>query len=246
MQGEDFVRINGVLPTRELAAPCYQRVNRCGDPGSPGYDLPIATGISSSTIPPTPGDHKPDASSEPLTTLRGASVEVDPRRAARIAVALCLTALAVVAVGFFIAGVDKNAEITGLRQQGIPVEVTVTKCFGLLGGSGSNGVGNRCVGTFVLDGRTYQTTIPGNALWGPGTTLRFVTIKGDAGLLATAHQVQSEHASWRVFVLPAILLIVLAALVVVIIVRRRKGPGTVSSVSTPLGTGLHGRQPLPG
>ncbi len=223
MQGEDFVRIKGVLPTRELAILCFHRVKWCGALGSPGYHLPI-TPETSSSISPAALVNPPDESHQPLTTLRGASVEIDPRRAARVAVALCLTALAVLAVSLFVAGAEKNAEITGLRQQGTPVEVTVTKCFGLLGGSGSNGVGNRCVGTFVLDGRSYRATVPGKALWAPGTTLRLVTIRSDPGLVATAHQVQNEHASWRVFVVPTVVLGVLAALVIAIIVRRRRSP----------------------
>jgi hypothetical protein len=245
MQGEDYVRITPVLPTRELATPCYQRVNWCGAPGSPGYDLPITPGISDSPAPPIPRDFTLDGSDQPLTTLRGARVEVDPRRAARVAVALCVVALAVVAVSLSVAGVDKNAEITGLRQQGTPVVVTVTRCFGLLGGSGSNGVGNSCLGTFVLDGKRYKGTIPGDALWAPGTTIRLVTIRSDPGLLATEHQVASEHASWRVFILPTVLFFGMTALVTVLIVRRRRDLRKVGSVGSPPIGQLRG-QPLPG
>lgn len=235
-----------MLPTRELATPCYQRVNWCGAPGSPGYDLPITPGISNSAVPPALRDDDPlDDSGQPLTTLRGASVEVDPRLAARVVVALCVVALAVVAVFLSVAGVDKNAEITGLRQQGTPVEVTVTRCFGLLGGSGSNGAGNRCIGTFVLDGTLYHGTIPGNALWAPGTTIRLVTIKSDPGLLASDHQLASEHASWRVFILPTVLVVVATALVIAIIVRRQRRSEAVGLVGSPPVGELRG-QPLPG
>src|SRR5580704_381589 len=108
MQGEDFVRITPVLPTRELAAPCYQRVNWCGDPSCPGYDLRITPGSTSSAARPTPtptsnpapvpSDEALDDSDRPLTTLRGASVDVDPRLAARVAVAVLVAALAAVAI----------------------------------------------------------------------------------------------------------------------------------------------------
>jgi hypothetical protein len=162
-----------------------------------------------------------------------------------VAVALCVVALAVVAVSLSVAGVDKNAEVTGLRQQGTPVEVTVTRCFGLLGGSGSNGVGNRCLGTFVLDGTRYHGTIPGKALWAPGTTIRLVTIKSDPGLLATHHQVASEHASWKVFILPTVLFVVATAPVIAIIVRRQRRPEAVGLVGSPPVGELRG-QPLPG
>ena len=152
-------------------------------------------------------------------------------------VALCLIALATVVVILFVAGVDKNTEITRLRQQGVPVAVTVTGCHGLLGGSGSNDAGSSCSGTFVLDGRRYSGTIPGDTLRAPGTTIRLVTIESDPGLLATFHQVKSEHASWRVFILPTVLLVVLAALVAVAAVEHRRHRGTVSSVSTPRAAG---------
>jgi hypothetical protein len=177
--------------------------------------------------------------------LRGATVEVDPHRVARVALAVCLAGLATVAVILFVFGADKNAEITGLRQQGVPVEVTVTRCIGLLGGSGSNGAGDSCVGTFSLGGKRYDTTIPGNALWARGTTLPFVTIKDDPGLLATQHQVATEHASWRVFILPTALLVVVSALSVALVVRRRKDGGTISSAGAPP-VGRLRRQPLPG
>jgi hypothetical protein len=240
-----------VLPTRELAAPCYQRVNWCGAPSCPGYDLRITPGTSSSAAPPAPvpSDDALDDSDRPLTTLRGASVDVDPRLAARVAVAVLVTALAAVAISLSVAGLDKNAEITGLRQQGTPVEVTVTHCVALLGGSGSNGVGDSCLGTFVLDGKRYRSTIPGNGLWAPGSTLRLITVRTNPGLLATSHQVASEHVSWRVFILPAVLVVALIALVVAITarhVRRRRRLGAVGSVSTPLGAGLGGKHPVLG
>ena len=162
---------------------------------------------------------------------------------------MLVAALAAVAISLSVAGLDKNAEITGLRQQGTPVEVTVTHCVALLGGSGSNGVGDSCVGTFVLDGKRYRSTIPGNGLWGPGARLRLITIRSNPGLLATSHEVASEHASWRVFIVPAVLVVALIALLIAVLVRRgrlRRRPGAVGSVSTPLGAGLGGKHPVLG
>jgi hypothetical protein len=169
--------------------------------------------------------------------LRGASVEVDPRRAARVVIAVCLTALAAIVVILFLAGVRQNSEITELRQQGVLVEVTVTGCRGLLGGSGSNAVGSSCSGTFVLDGRRFSAPIPGNTLRSPGMTVRVVTTESDPGLLATIHQVESEHASWSVFILPTALLVVLVALVAGLAVRHRRVRGSVSSVDAPRAAG---------
>ncbi len=242
--------------------PCFQRVNRdrCVQrPGStharwfgsecgPGYHLRITPrGSSPSAAPQAPqGETPPDVSRRPLTTLRGASVEVDPRQVTRVVVALCLAALAAVVVSLFVAGFQQNAQISRLRQQGVPVAVTVTGCRGLLGGSGSNAAGSSCTGTFVLEGRRYSATLPGDTLRAPGTTVRLVTAETDPGLLATAHQVQSEHASWRVFLLPTVLLVLLAGLVAALAVRRRRKQASVGSISAPLAAGFRPHSALGG
>jgi hypothetical protein len=183
-------------------------------------------------------------SPEPVATLRGAQVEVDSRRTARGLVAACVVALAAVTVVLFAAAVHKNDQITSLRRHGVPIEVTVSRCLGVLSGSGSNAAGYSCRGTFVLHGQRYSATIPGNTLLAPGTTVRMVTVGSDPGLIATIHQAESEHTSRGVFILPAVFLVVLAALVAAIAVRSRRDPETVSSVSTPLEAGTLRRPSL--
>jgi hypothetical protein len=155
-------------------------------------------------------------------TLRGAGVEVDARRVGRVVVIASLVALAVLVVVLFAAGADKNAQITRLRQHGVRVEVTVSGCLGLLGGSGSNAAGYACNGTFTLDGHRYSDAIPGNTLYRPGTTVRAVTDPSDPGLLSTAAVVANEHPSSTVFILPACLLLVLALLVGAVLRRWRR------------------------
>jgi hypothetical protein len=155
-------------------------------------------------------------------------VEVDSGRVARGLLGACIVAVAAVTAVLFAAGVHRNAQITSLRQQGVPIEVTVTKCLGVLGGSGSNAAGYSCRGTFVLNGKRYTHTIPGDTLLAPGTTVRLVTVESAPGLIATINQAKSDRASWGVFILPTVLLVVLAVLVAAIVVRRRRDPETVS------------------
>src|ERR1700728_100893 len=169
---------------------------------------------------PEPVTEMTDPTSGPIMTLRGAGVEVDGRRVARVLVGACLVALAVVVVVLFVAGFQKNAQINRLRQHGIPVKVTVSGCRGLMGGSGSNLVGYSCTGTFTVDGHRYSEAIPGNTLYGSGATLRGITVPGDPGLLTAASVLATEHSSWRVFIVPTILLVVLALLVGVVVHRR--------------------------
>ncbi len=162
----------------------------------------------------SPSDGNADQGAhEPLSTLRGAGVDVDGRLVGRILAGMVLVSLAALVVVLFVAGVEKNAQIGGLRRHGVIVEVTVTRCTGLLGGSGSNAAGYVCSGTFTLDGRRYHDVIPGNKIRDPGTHVRAVTIASAPGLLSTVADVKSEHTSWRVFVLPSVLVVVLGVLV---------------------------------
>jgi hypothetical protein len=151
-------------------------------------------------------------------------VDVDVRRVGRVVVGVCLVAVAVVAVVLFVAGAHKNSQINLLRRHGVPVEATVSRCLGLLGGSGSNAAGYTCKGTFTIDGHRYNEVIPGNTLYPPGARIRAVAVPGNPPLLSTTRAVESEQASWRVFILPTVLLAVLVLLVTALALRRRRGP----------------------
>ena len=70
-------------------------------------------------------------------------MDVDVRRVTRVVVGLCLVSLFVSAAVLFVAGFHDNAQMNELRTDGVPVEITVAKCLGLLGGSGSNQAGQR-------------------------------------------------------------------------------------------------------
>lgn len=161
-----------------------------------------------------------------VAALRGAGVESDLRRFVRVAVVAVVAALAASAVVLFVAGAHRNTQITRLRHDGVPVQVTVTSCLGLLGGSGSNAAGYTCSGRFVLDGRRYHETIPGIALHPVGTTLRAVAVPGDPALMAPLNQVADEHPSDKVYILPTVLAVVALAGVGAALLARRRRPGT--------------------
>lgn len=166
-----------------------------------------------------------DSQDEPLTNLRGAGVDVDIRRVGQVVVGICLVGVAVLAVILLVAGFQKNAQINSLRNNGVPVQIKVTGCMGLLGGSGSNAAGYDCRGTFTLDGRTYTENLPGNTLLIPGTTLRGISVPGDPALVSTPSAVAAQHPSWTVFTVPVILLVVLVAILGMLFVRRRRTRG---------------------
>jgi hypothetical protein len=121
----------------------------------------------------------------------------------------------------FVAGADKNAQISELREHGVRVAVTVSSCRGLLGGSGSNAAGDACQGTYRFGGQRYQEAIPGNVRRTPGTSLAGIVAPNDPRLLSTPDQVRTEHASWRVFIAPGALALAFLATVALIALRWR-------------------------
>lgn len=184
---------------------------------------PTAPQGSPSENPVTNGEI--DSPDGPLTNLRGAGVDVDIRRVGQVVIGICLVGVAVLGVILLVAGFQKNAQITSLRQNGVPVEIKVTGCMGLLGGSGSNAAGYDCRGSFTLDGQSYTENLPGNNLLIPGTTLRGISVPGDPALVSTPSAVAAEHPSWTVFAVPVILLVLVAAILGVLFVRRRRARG---------------------
>jgi len=182
-----------------------------------------ATGFQGSELGGTPVTTREiGAPQGPVMNLRGARVDADARRVGRVVGGACLVALAGVTIVLFLAGAQKNSEITRLRQQGVVVEVTVSGCRGLMGGSGSNLVGYQCAGTFKLDGHRYREAIPGTSFYRPGAALRVVTVPGDPALVSTVRAVATERSSTRVFVIPAILLVLLALLLGASVLKRRR------------------------
>ena len=164
----------------------------------------------------------PDDVGQPVSRLRGASAAVDPHRAARVAVGLVLATLLVLTVVFALVGQHKNQQIDELRNHGVPVTYTVTTCHELLGGSGSNGAGFDCTGTYTLDGRRYVEALPGTAEHAPGDTVSAVAVPSDPTLLSTAAIVRSERASGSVYVLPAVFFVLFMAVLAVVALSRRR------------------------
>jgi hypothetical protein len=168
------------------------------------------------------GDAATRKADESISTLRGASAAVDARRAAHIVTGLILATLAVLGIVFIVVGIDKNDQINELKDHGVPVTYVVSKCLGLLGGSGSNAAGYSCQGSYTIDGRRYFENLPGTALYAPGARVKAISVRSDPNLLSTPSIVRSDRASASVFILPAVLLGVCALLVLAVVLRRRR------------------------
>lgn len=165
----------------------------------------------------------PDESSAaaPVSTLRGARIEVDGRRVGRVFLVACLVALAALSSAFFIVGAHKNAQISELHANPARVVVTVVTCRGLMGGSGSNGAGYACTGTFTLAGHRFREAIPGSTLYAPQTRIVAVAAGDGSGLFTLPRLLADEQSSWRVYILPSVLLVALVLLLGTLLLKRR-------------------------
>lgn len=160
--------------------------------------------------------------------LRGAGVgPVDLHRLRMVVALLGLGALVVAGALLVVAGVQRNDRIDDLKDHGVRVEVSVSGCTGLLGGSGSNPVGYVCHGSFVLDGRRYGDVLPDASFHARGAVVAEETPADDPGPLATPASVREDTASATVFILPAALIGAALAVAVLwaVAVRRRRPAG---------------------
>lgn len=179
--------------------------------------------------PETAGTYLGSAGSS-VGRLRGADVEVDARKVTWVALTLILVTLLVLGIVFTVAGVRKNDQIQELRSHAVPIDVTVTSCVGLLGGSGTNFVGYSCTGTYDVAGRSYSAQLPGSAPQARGAVVHAVVAPNDPALISTAALVSTERTSGAVFIMPAVFVsIVVVAPVVLIAVRRRRAHRTESA-----------------
>lgn len=158
-----------------------------------------------------------------VAALRGATVDVDGRKVARVLGAAGLVAVVAIAVVLCVAGETRNAQLTELHTRGVAVAVTVTGCSGEIGGSGSNIVGYACTGRYGLDGRTFDVGIPGDADLSTGATVAGVAAAGDPGLFTTPSVLATERASASVLVLPGALIAAAALCCAAVAARRRRG-----------------------
>ena len=158
-------------------------------------------------------------------TLRGAAVDVDARRAGRIAAALAIAALAVTGAFMAIGAYQANAQITNLRQHGVPVEATVTGCVSLVGGSGSNVAGFECTARYTVAGTAYTATLPGIAPHQAGDRVAGIAASDDPALFTTPATLAASRASSRAYLLPAALVLAAGAAGVLLATRRRRRAG---------------------
>ena len=198
--------------------------------------------LAHTQVAPAPPDAAADLLPTGATgTLRGAAVDVDARRAGRIVAALAVAALAVTGVCMAVAAHQANAQTTNLRQNGVPIEATVTGCISLVGGSGSNVAGFQCTAAYTVAGATYSATVPGIAPHQVGDRVRGIVASGDPALFTTPAALASSRASSRAYLVPAGLVLVAGVAGALMVSRRRRRGGGLDRPARRLTVGAAAR-----
>jgi len=169
----------------------------------------------------------PGADEEPIHpdrvgALRGAGVEVDSSRITYVAVVFGLLVVMTVAGVLLVAGIRKNSQIDDLKANGVPVELTVTRCLALVGGTGSSPAGFECTGTYVYRGHRYAEGVPGSENLPVGSTVHGIVASDDPGLFSTPRTVASARTSASRIVLPAVVLAAAAGACFWVVARHRR------------------------
>jgi len=95
-----------------------------------------------------------------------------------------LAAIVLVAAVLLVAG---SGELPDRHAAGRPrpVDLVVSHCIALMGGSGSNAAGYECTGTYTFHGQRYTEGVPGSALYESGATVHGIVAASDPGLFST-------------------------------------------------------------
>ncbi|HEY3926249.1 MAG TPA: hypothetical protein VGL75_16935 [Acidothermaceae bacterium] len=146
--------------------------------------------------------------------IRGGGGVVDPRRLFRVVIGLAIAVLAVLVVVLAIQAANKNSRIDGLQRRGVPVDVTVTSCLGILSGTGITVTSFQCSGSFNLAGHTYNALIAGsNANHQAGDVVKAVADPKHPTSVSLPSSLENQHSSWRAFIGAGVLFVVLLLLI---------------------------------
>ena len=171
---------------------------------------------------PAPVGTTPDDASY----LRGVRVaDVDTGRVVRVLVAVVLIGLIVLAGVLTVSATSQNSRLGKLRDQGVPVAMTVTGCLAISSGIGMSVEYWDCRGSYTLGGHPYNEVIGGSRTHlRDGEVVEAVAVPGHPALVSLATSVSQRRSSFAPYVTPIILaaLGVTGALGLLLWSRRRR------------------------
>lgn len=139
-------------------------------------------------------DQRPPADA---SYLRGGAAGSNSPAVIRVAVALCLAALAALTLVLLLEARSENRRADLLGRDGVQVSATVTGCLGVASGTGITEASFQCRASFVEGGRRYTELVRGSStLLATGSTVAAVVIPGQPDSLSTVAAAGSrEHRS---------------------------------------------------
>ena len=152
---------------------------------------------------PAPAGTTPDDASH----LRGVRVaDVDTGRVVRVLVAVVLIGLIVLAGRPDGLGDQPELPPGKLRDQGVPVAMTVTGCLAISSGIGMSVEYWDCRGSYTLGGHRYNEVIGGSrAHLRDGEVVEAIAVPGHPALVSLSTSVSQRRSSFTPYVTPIIL-----------------------------------------
>jgi hypothetical protein len=159
-----------------------------------------------------------------VTTLAyvrgGTGSSADSRRVARVVVGFVVAVLALLLVVLMVGAAGKDRQDARLKQHGVPVAATVTRCLGLASGTGITVSGYTCWATFAVSGRHYTDVIGGTSQhYARGAIVAAVTDPSRPSVLSTTEGVAVARPWWRAFIPAAVVLALLLMIALPTLIR---------------------------
>lgn len=160
-----------------------------------------------------------------VASLRGAEAVKIGERSLRVAGTVLVVLCAAVLVAGVVSASSSNARISRMKSRGIPVVVRVTGCFGNIGGSGSNGAGFTCHGSYSVDGVTYREVIGSMGTFvSSGTSVHCFADPSHHNSIELADAVKTSRTSLTAYFVLGALAVVLLAVALALRRVARKNP----------------------
>jgi hypothetical protein len=150
----------------------------------------------------------------------GGGVQISTGRLVRFLAGVAAVVLIALAIETAVSAANQNSRAAKLRNNGIPVEVTITGCTGISSGIAQAVQYYQCRGTYTLDGRQYNEVIGGiRASLPQGQRVPAVTVRTDPALVAIATTVKDGSY------IPTIVLGALGVMLLLGLLLRSRRPG---------------------
>ena len=163
--------------------------------------------------------------SDRVVSLRGPEVVSIGRKVWHRLVAVGLALSFVALIVNVVSTAHDNSRIERMKTHGIAVSVSVTRCIGNVGGSGSNGAGYTCQGDYSIAGTAYHELIGSMTTFAvSGTKVNSVADPSKPTTVILASALAKSTASPAAYVPAGLMAIVLIALTFVFVrFARRSG-----------------------